>query len=255
MSLGFLGFSGCVQPQQVEVLEREQRQIKSETAALRASLADERANWQQLQREFSNLKERIEENRYQVDQSSRQGDQRVKNLEATVTKLTEGLKTQGEQLKERDDELRELRKGVQQHAVLPPDSAEMSSAENDIVRREYEVAWRILEKRDYRLAIARFKDFLKKFPKSRLAGNAQYWIGEGHFALREFDQAVIEFDAVRSRYPEAEKIPAALLKQGLAFAELGENRNARLILQEILEKHGQTPEAGQAKQKLKALES
>jgi predicted nucleic acid-binding Zn-ribbon protein len=52
----------------VEVLEREQRQIKSdpvglqnELEATRANLADTRANLQQLQREFSSLKERIEE--------------------------------------------------------------------------------------------------------------------------------------------------------------------------------------------------
>jgi TolA-binding protein len=47
------------------------------------------------------------------------------------------------------------------------------SAENETVRRDYEVAWRTLEKKDHRSAIARFKDFLKKYPKSRLAGNAQ----------------------------------------------------------------------------------
>jgi tol-pal system protein YbgF len=251
--------SGCVQPQQVEVLEREQRQTKSDTASLQANLADTRASLQQLQREFSNLKERLEETRYQVgqqiDRSSRQGDQRVKELETTVAKLTEGLKTQEEQLKLRDEELRDLRKGVQQHPILPSDTAEMSAAENETVRRDYEVAWRTLEKRDYRSAIARFKDFLKKNPKSRLAANAQYWIGESHYALREFDQAIIEFDAVRSRYPEAEKVPAALLKQGLAFAELGETGNARLVLQEVLDKYAQTPEASQAKQKLRALES
>lgn len=131
----------------------------------------------------------------------------------------------------------------------------MAAAENDTVRRDYEAAWRSLEKRDYRSAIARFKEFQKKYPKSNLAGNAQYWVGESHYALREFDQAIVEFDAVGSRYPETEKVPAALLKQAFAFAELGENPNARLLLQELVEKHAQTPEATQAKQKLKTLES
>jgi tol-pal system protein YbgF len=112
-----------------------------------------------------------------------------------------------------------------------------------------------LEKKDYRLAITRFKEFLQKHPKSKLANNAQYWIGESHYALREFDQAILEFDAVRSRYPQADKVPAALLKQGFAFAELGEKVNARLILQEVVEKYAQSPEAAQAKQKLRALES
>ncbi|HEX6174015.1 MAG TPA: tol-pal system protein YbgF [Candidatus Binatia bacterium] len=261
-SFALVGVSGCVQPERVEVLEREQRRIQSDNVnqqkeidATRASLADTRANLQQVEREISSLKELIEETRHQVgrqiDHTSREGDQRVKDLEARLGKLAEGFKAQGEQLKLREDELKEVRKGLQ----LPPEATEMASAENETIRRDYEVAWRNLEKRDYRIAIARFKDFQKKHPKSSLAANAQYWIGESHYALREFDQAVIEFDAVRTKHPEAANVPAALLKQAYAFAELGENTNARLLLQEVVEKYAQTPEATQAKQKLKSLES
>lgn len=268
VALVLAGASACAQPQQIELLEREQRRMRNdnvsihnEVESMRSSLADTRANMQQLQREFSALKERIEETRYQVGrqlgQSSRDGDQRVKDLEARVAKLTEGFKAQEGQLKAREDELRELRKSIQQPAGLnvPAETAEISAAENDTIRRDYETAWRALEKKDYRLAVTRFKEFLQKHPKSRLANNAQYWIGESHYALREFDQAILEFDAVRSRYPQGDKVPAALLKQGFAFAELGEKVNARLILQEVVEKYAQSPEAVQAKQRLKSLES
>jgi tol-pal system protein YbgF len=268
LALALAGASACAQPQQIELLEREQRRMRNdnvsihnEVESMRSSLADTRANMQQLQREFSALKERIEETRYQVGrqigQSSRDGDQRVKDLEARVAKLTEGFKAQEGQLKAREDELRELRKSIQQPTGLnvPAETTEISAAENDTVRRDYETAWRALEKKDYRLAVTRFKEFLQKHPKSRLANNAQYWIGESHYALREFDQAILEFDAVRSRYPQGDKVPAALLKQGFAFAELGEKVNARLILQEVVEKYAQSPEAVQAKQRLKSLES
>ena len=268
VALFSVGASACAQPQQIELLEREQRQIRSDHAnihndveSMRSSLADTRANMQQLQREFSALKERIEETRYQVGrqigQSSRDGDQRVKDLEARVAKLTEGFKAQEGQLKAREDELRELQKNIRQPMAggTPAEKTESSAAENEAVRSDYDVAWRALEKKDYRVAITRFKEFLQKHPKSKLANNAQYWIGESHYALREFDQAILEFDAVRSRYPQAEKVPAALLKQGFAFAELGEKVNARLILQEVVEKYAQSPEAAQAKQKLRSLES
>jgi tol-pal system protein YbgF len=269
LALFSVGASACAQPQQIELLEREQRRIRSDHASIhnevesmRSSLADTRANMQQLQREFSSLKERIEETRYQVGrqigQSSRDGDQRVKDLEARVAKLTESFKVQEGQLKAREEELRELQKHSRQPQMAGGASAEateVSAAENESVRSDYEIAWRALEKKDYRLAISRFKEFLQKHPKSKLANNAQYWIGESHYALREFDQAILEFDAVRSRYPQADKVPAALLKQGFAFAELGEKVNARLILQEVVEKYAQSPEAAQAKQKLRALES
>ena len=251
-----LAVSSCVQPERVEVLEREQRQLQTNNTSqqkqldeTRASLADTRASLQQVQRDVSSLKESIEETRHQVgrqiDNTSRAGDERVKELEAKVAKLTEGLSSQGEQ----------LRKGIQYHPALPAEGTETAAAENDAIRRDYESAWRVLEKKDYRNAIPRFKDFIKKYPKSTLAGNAQYWIGESHYALREFEQAIIEFDAVRTRYPQTEKVAPSLLKQAYAFAELGENQNARVLLQEIVDKYAQTPEGTQAQQKLKTLES
>jgi len=63
------------------------------------------------------------------------------------------------------------------------------------------------------------------------------------------------FYEVRRRYPQSDKVPAALLRQGFAFAELGEKLNARLVLQDVVEKYPQSPESVRAKQKLKSLES
>jgi len=274
-----LWLSGCVQPQQVDLIEREQRRLRSENTAvqseigplrsdidaMRASLADTRATQQQQQRELSALKERVEETRFQMGrqlgQSSREGDQRIKDLEGRVAKLADALKSQEATLKARDDEIKQLRETMDttQKAMAEPASGQtMSEAaigESEAVRRDYEAAWRALDKKDYKLAIGRFKEFLKKYAKSKLAVNAQYWLGECHYALREFDQAIIEFDAVRRKYPQGDKVPAALLKQGYAFAELGEKVNARLILQEVVEKYPQSSEAAKAKLKLKALES
>jgi tol-pal system protein YbgF len=267
------GLFGCAQPQQIDLIEREQRRLRNDTSSvqsdvesLRSALADTRANVQQLQRELGAIKAQIEETRYQmgrqIGQSSLQGDQRIKALEDRVAKLDELSKTQGAQLKLREEELNKLREGIQglptppaQGAAPSGAQAELWAGETDAVKRDYEIAWSALEKKDYRLAIQRFKDFLKRYPRSNLADNAQYWIGESYYALREFDQAILEFDAVRRNYPQGEKVPAALLKQGYSFAELGEKVNARLILQEVIEKFPQSPEAIRAKEKLKTLES
>jgi tol-pal system protein YbgF len=212
-----------------------------------------------MQRELSAIKERIDETRVQVGQqlgqSTREGDQRVKNLEARLTKLEQDAKAQAELLNSREEELKRLRE-TGSAAARPGDGvADLGLAESEIVRRDFEEASRAFEGKDYRVAIVRFKEFLKKNPKSRLAPSAQYAIGESHLALKEFNNAIIEFDEVRRRYPQTEKVPAALLGQGSAFSELGEKLNARLVLQELLEKYPQSPEAARAKQRLKALES
>ncbi len=258
---------GCAAPQQIELIEREQRRLRNDTNAMqsdvdsmRGTLADTRANVQQIQRDVNALKERVDETRVQmgkqIGQTSRDGDQRVKNLETRLAKLEEDLKAQSEVLNAREEAIKQLRETVEaQQKPIPSDGlAEGATAESDAIRRDYETAWRTLDKKDYKAAIGRFREFIKKYPKSTLAVNAQYWIGESYYALKEFDRAVIEFDAVR-KYPQGEKTPAALLKQGFAFAELGEKVNARLILQEVVEKYPQSPEAVRAKQRLKSLES
>jgi tol-pal system protein YbgF len=273
IACSLLGLGACVQPQQVDLIEREQRRLRGDTGqvqtsldtvradvnSVRSSLADTRANLQQLQREFGVLRERIEETRHQV---ARDGDQRVKDLEGRVAKISETLKVQEAALRSRDEELKQLRESLQpaQNAVSSAAKSEVlvldsATGESALVKKDYELGWQAMEKRDYRLAISRFKEFLKKHPKSNLADNAQYWIGESHYGLREFDQAIIEFDAVRRRYPQGDKVSAALLKQGYAFAELGEKVNARLLLQEVVEKFPETPEAARAKMRLKSIES
>jgi tol-pal system protein YbgF len=261
------GMVGCVNSQQMDLIEREQRRMRTDTnnvqsdvESMRATLADTRANVQQMQRDLSALKERMDETRVQVGrqigQTNREGDQRIKNLETRLAKTEEDLKAQGEALKAREEAVKQLRETLEAQEKTASDGfAEGAVAESDAIRKDYEAAWRTLDKKDYRAAINRFKEFIKKYPKSALVGNAQYWIAESHYALREFDQAIIEFDAVRRKYPRAEKAPAALLKQGFAFAELGEKINARLILQEVVEKYPQSPEAVRARQRLKALES
>jgi tol-pal system protein YbgF len=261
----------------MELVEREQRRLRSESTntvsenasirkeidSVRSSLADTRANLQQVQRDLNAMKEKVEEVRYQTDrrlgQSSQEGDQRVKDLEGRLAKISEDLKA-----------LTARQEAVQDTQKASPAQPQSSSAgagagtefarekvtgESEAVRRDYEAASRLLEQKDYRGSINRFKEFVKKYPKSDYADNAQYWIGECYYALREFDQAILEFDAVRRNYPKGDKVPAALLKQGFAFAELGDKVDARLILQELINRYPQSPEAGQAKQKLKTLES
>ena len=261
--------SACVNPQQVEFLERDQRRLRSDVSALRSdvdgfrlTLADTRANIQQMQREVSAIKEGIDETRVQVGrqlgQTNREGDERVKGLEARLAKLEEDAKAQAELLRSREEELKKLRDSIHATEAKPPSRdglTDLSLAESESVRRDFDHAWRSFENKEYRVAIARFKAFLKYNPNSRLAPNAQHAIGESHLALREFNNAIIEFDEVRRRYPQTEKVPAALLGQGSAFTELGEKLNARLVLQELVEKYPQSPEAERAKQRLKALAS
>jgi TolA-binding protein len=49
-------------------------------------------------------------------------------------------------------------------------------------------------------------------------------------------------------------VPAAILKQGFAFAELKDTRNARFFLQKVSQDFPQSPEAREAAEKLQQLQ-
>jgi tol-pal system protein YbgF len=141
-------------------------------------------------------------------------------------------------------------------AVTPPSSPSPSSPAptTDEADRLYKRALQEYQQNNHEAAISLFKQFLRQYPKAPAGGNAQYWIGESLYAQKQFEAAIVAFDEVIRKYPGDNKIPASLLKQGYAFAELKDVRNARFFLQQVQQKYPNTPEAQQATEKLKQLQ-
>jgi tol-pal system protein YbgF len=98
-----------------------------------------------------------------------------------------------------------------------------------------------------------FTRFLEQYPKHQLAANARYWLGETYYAEKKFEQAILEYQQVIKEYPGKEKIPAAMLKQALAFQELGDSKSARYILKKLVEDFPLADETALAKEKLKEI--
>ncbi|QXE90520.1 tol-pal system protein YbgF [Geomonas subterranea] len=96
-----------------------------------------------------------------------------------------------------------------------------------------------------------FASFLVQYPKHNLAANAQYWIGESYYQEKNYEQAVLEFQEVIKNYPDKEKAPAAMLKQGMAFRELGDSKSAAYILKKLVDEHPKSEEAKIARDKFK----
>lgn len=98
-----------------------------------------------------------------------------------------------------------------------------------------------------------FTKFIELFPKHELTANARYWLGETYYHEKKYDQAILEFQEVIKNYPGKEKVPAAMLKQAMAFKELGDAKSARYVYKKLIEDSPYTDEARIAKEKLKEL--
>lgn len=75
-----------------------------------------------------------------------------------------------------------------------------------------------------------FTAFSRSFPRSPLAPNALYWIGETWYAQQRFEQARHAFAQVSTRYPRHAKSADALLKQAYSAFKSGNPALARRLL-------------------------
>ncbi len=118
----------------------------------------------------------------------------------------------------------------------------------------YQAAKQAFDAADYKSAREQFEAFLKKYPKSQNADNAQFWIGETYYREKLYDKAILEYQKVLENYPKGNKVQASLLKQGLAFLNLGDKPTSRLILKDLVKRYPQSSEAKVASEKLKDID-
>ena len=145
------------------------------------------------------------------------------------------------QIKDSRSQIPEDKAGKDVIAILDP---------TDIYRTSYNDYL----KGNYDLAISGFQEYLKKFSGSEMAGNAQYWIGESYYSLKDFEKALEEFDKLINNYPKSNKVPSALLKKAYSYIELKRTNDAKEQLKDLIKSFPLTAEAKLAEGKLKFLE-
>jgi tol-pal system protein YbgF len=137
--------------------------------------------------------------------------------------------------------------------VVGADSSRPSGSPPDDPIEIYQGAYRDYQRGNYDLARLGFEQFLEIAPQSDLADNAAYWIGECFFAQKRQREAIARFDQVINDYPGSDKVPAALLKKGFAYIEMGERAQGIVQLQYVIHEHPRSSEAEIARQRLRAM--
>ena len=211
--LGLL--AGCASLGSVRRMEREFATVSKEMEELR-KLNESTAR--EIARTVAELKElqlgaatRVREEQETMQQLSRV-EERLAETEGTIR----GFRASFAELSKAMSQLAARQSGPRGQ-FLGPDSPE----------RLYEAAVANLRAGEHGQAVLDFLDFIAKFPKHPLAGNAQYWIGEAYYVQRDFRQALVEFEKVIGQHGKGNKAPDALLKIGLCYKALHEPLQAR----------------------------
>lgn len=149
----------------------------------------------------------------------------------------------------------------------PSASGGARSPGDGTAEESYKAAYLDFTKGNYTLAIAEFREFVRRHPDASQADGAQYWIGESYFSMgraaasagqaekaREaLEQSVQEFRKVFVNYPRGRQVPTALYKEALALVELKQVKVAQARLQYLVDNFPQSEEAPLARERLKNL--
>jgi tol-pal system protein YbgF len=116
--------------------------------------------------------------------------------------------------------------------------------------RMYEQAFADYAAGQWSLAISGFEQFLKTFPKSELADEAQLHIGETHYAAGKFQEAIAAYNQVIQNYPKSNSAPQAYYKRGAAQERVKDVDAARASWEFVIKTWPESEAARLAKQNL-----
>ncbi len=234
---------------------------EDEEQALRHQAASLRVKMDALNEDMRTLTGRIEEIKYLLNRQTQIDAESVKVKEGQIDKLAKAAKSNDDRIYRIEQYL-----NFEPSKQLPPtekpaekSTAKIAPAPAGRIKQElpedeiYRMAKQAFDQGDSDAARKKFQELIQRFPKSEHADNAQFWIGEIYYREKWYEKAILEYQKVIEKYPNGNKVPASLLKQGFAFLNLGDKSNSRLILEELIKKYPKSNEAKIAKDKVEDL--
>ena len=115
-------------------------------------------------------------------------------------------------------------------AVKPPVATAPAQASGILpqgtAKEQYDFAFGLLRQANYDNAELALKEFVKRYPKEKLASNARYWLGETYYVRAAYVQAAEVFLEGYQADPKGPKAPDSLLKLGMSLAGLDKKSDA-----------------------------
>jgi tol-pal system protein YbgF len=200
---------------------------------------------QALEREIANTRESVQATRASSDTRLSELNQRMDmmqgKLEESGMRFT-ALSQKMESVKQKissSDSMRIAQGGRRDSTAASMDPEEA-----------YQAAYSDLASGRYGLARQAFTEYLARYPDTEVSDNAQYWIGECAYALGDFQGAIEAFKRVVQIYPRGDKVPAALLKTGIAYSRLKDMDTAKKYYAQVIQKYPRSDEARLARERL-----
>lgn len=222
-------------------------QGSSVTQQTQAGLSSEGQLFQQLyqlQQEVTLLRGMLEEQSYKIKQMEQDQLDRYKDIDSRLSGMNSAPASSSGGASPDAADTQE-----------PAANAGASAAPPDPEREKlmYDASFDLVKARDFEKAAQAFTAFLRRYPDSQYAGNAQYWLGEVYLVQSDLESAGRAFAQVISRYPDHRKESDAMYKLGDVERRLGRDDKARELFQQVISKYPDSSAAQLAGRELSSL--
>jgi TolA-binding protein len=193
-----------------EALKAVNARLDDQSNATRKAFADEKLTIDTLSSDLRVVREKVDDNNVRVSSLT----QELEALRQGVTQMTAPRPTTTEP----DTS---LPPGTAPAAAPPP--ATLGVSPNQL----WDNAFSDYTSGQYDLAIQGFDAYIRDFPKSDKADDAQVYIGRAYMFDNKFDKAIEAFDKAIRTYPAGDTIPDAYYQKGIALRRLRQEDRAR----------------------------
>jgi TolA-binding protein len=139
----------------------------------------------------------------------------------------------------------------------------------DPAARSYRQGLAAMKAGRYPLALGKFQDLQRRYPKSALSEPAEYFSANALYELGDsdnrsgnhdratenFNKAILQFNDLVMRFPSGRFASPSLLREAQAFINIEDRIDARQTLQKLLNDHGNSAEAPTARSMMQSLAS
>jgi tol-pal system protein YbgF len=180
-------------------------------------------------------------------------EQMADNFGTVATNVQELVRRMGSL----DSKLTDISNAIRtlQTPVPPPQPPVTSQNQVPQVSAEttYSNAFRDYQTGKYELALGEFIGYVKDFPTTADAPNAQYYIGYIYFNNEQWADAAKAFDDVLGKFPENPKSPDALYYKAVSMQKNHQNTDAAKAYREFIQRYPRNDRIPQAHTNLRAL--
>jgi tol-pal system protein YbgF len=235
-----------------ETLKQLSTRQEDQTAATRKGFADQKLTVDQVGSDLRVVKERVDETNVRITSLS----QEVEALRLAIPSYPPPPPTTTDPSLDPSAAAGVASGGppVETPAGLPPGGAPPAPAPPTTPgispQRLYDTAWTDYTAGQWTLCIDGFNTYLRSFPRSEAADDAQFYIGECNFADGKYTEAMDAYNRVIATYPRGDKVPDSYYKRGMTFERMGQLDRARESWETLLKTFPDAEVARLAKQNL-----